>query len=289
MTVLLTYFKGMLMGIADLIPGVSGGTIALITGIYQRLINAIAAVNWTVAKRVFSGRFKAAWQTIDGWFLLALFGGILSAVFLFASLLSHLLTNHPLVTWAFFFGLIISAAILLLIKNHSANMLNWLFLLLGIGLGYVLSTQQMGVLPGGYGGVLLAGMIAISAMILPGISGSLILILLGKYQTILTAVHEREWLTLMTFAAGCVVGLMVFSRILKWLLAHFYRPTLYTLAGLMLGTLFKVWPWQLSGHNIMPWTHPDPQWLMSAVMMLTATVLVIGLFKLDRSQSADSH
>jgi putative membrane protein len=283
MTVLLTYFKGMLMGIADLIPGVSGGTIALITGIYQRLINAIAAVNWPVLKMTFSGRFREAWQAIDGWFLLALFGGILSAVFLFASLLTHLLTHHPQLTWAFFFGLIISAALLLLIKNHSTQVLNWLLLLLGIGLGYVLSTQQMGLLPAGTTGILLAGMIAISAMILPGISGSLILILLGKYQTVLAAVHDREWLTLLTFAAGCVVGLMVFSRILKWLLAHFYQATLYVLAGLMLGTLFKVWPWQLDGHNVMPWSHPDPQWLMSAAMMIAAAVLVIGLFRLDRS------
>lgn len=271
------------MGIADLIPGVSGGTIALITGIYQRLINAIAAVNWTVATLFFKGRFRQAWQAIDGWFLLTMFAGILSAVFLFASLLTKLLTNHPQLTWAFFFGLIISAAVLLLIKNHSTKILNWLFLLLGIGLGYVLSTQQMGVLPAGHTGILLAGMIAISAMILPGISGSLILILLGKYQSILAAVHDREWQTLLTFAAGCVVGLMVFSRILKWLLAHFYRATLYTLAGLMLGTLFKVWPWQLTGRNVMPWSHPDPKWLMSAAMMLVAAVLVLGLFKLDRS------
>jgi putative membrane protein len=282
MNTLLIYFKGMLMGMADLIPGVSGGTIALITGIYQRLINAIAAVNWQVISQLFSGRFRQAWQAIDGWFLLTLFAGILTAVFVFASLLSHLLSNHPQLTWAFFFGLIICAAVMLLSKNRSAQPISWLVLMVGVLLGYLLSTQSMGVLPAGLSGVFLAGMIAISAMILPGISGSLILILLGQYQHILTAVEQREWSTLLTFAAGCVVGLMIFSRILKWLLAHFYQATLYGLAGLMLGTLFKVWPWQLDGNKVMPWVHPEPQWLPCLLLMGTSCLLVWLLFKLDR-------
>ncbi|MFC3193068.1 DUF368 domain-containing protein [Marinicella sediminis] len=283
MNSVLTYLKGMLMGIADLIPGVSGGTIALITGIYQRLINAIAALNWRVVRMFFRGRLKQAWQAIDGWFLLTLFAGILTAVFVFASLLSHLLSHYPQLTWAFFFGLIISAAVLILAKNLSTQPLNWLFLLVGMLLGYALSTQHLGVLPGGFTGVFLAGMIAISAMILPGISGSLILILLGKYQQILAAVEDRQWLTLLTFAAGCVIGLMVFSRLLKWLLAHFYQATMYVLPGLMLGTLFKVWPWQLDGGNVMPWHHPEPQWLMMLLMMLSSSLLVVVLFKLDRT------
>ncbi len=279
---ILTYLKGMLMGIADLVPGVSGGTIALITGIYERLINAIASANLDTLKRLLKGNIGQAWRQIDGWFLLAVFAGILTSIFLFASLLKMLFTEHPVPTWSFFFGLIIASALLLLKKNWVNKPLIGLFLLLGIALGYVLSTQSLGYLPTGSLGILLAGMIAISAMILPGISGSLILILLGKYQTVLTAVHERDWLTLMIFAAGCIIGLMVFSRILKWLLKHHHHATLYSLVGLMLGTLFKVWPWKALESNISPMTHPDPQWLLSLLLMATASVLVWLLFKLDK-------
>ncbi len=277
-----TYFKGMLMGIADLVPGVSGGTIALITGIYERLINAIAAANLDTLKLLFKGKIAPAWRQIDGWFLLAVFAGILTSIFLFASLLKHLFTTHPVLTWSFFFGLIVASAILLINKNKSKAWFDWLFLLIGILLGYMLSTQSLGYLPEGAFGVLLAGMIAICAMILPGISGSLILILLGKYHTILDAVHDKNWLTLSIFAAGCVIGLMVFSRLLKWLLANYHNTTLYTLAGLMLGTLFKVWPWKSLDANIFPSSHPEPQLLFSLLLMLTASLLVWLLFKLDK-------
>lgn len=271
------------MGIADLVPGVSGGTIALITGIYERLINAIAAANLRTLKLLFKGNIGQAWRQIDGWFMLAVFAGILTSIFLFASLLKHLFSTYPVLTWSFFFGLIVASAILLINKNKSKAWFDWLFLMIGILLGYVLSTQNLGYLPAGPLGVLLAGMIAICAMILPGISGSLILILLGKYERILDAVHNREWLTLSIFAVGCVIGLMVFSRILKWLLAHYHKTTLYTLAGLMLGTLFKVWPWKSAGTNIIPTSHPEPQLLFSLLLMLAASLLVWLLFKLDRT------
>ena len=135
-------------------------------------------------------------------------------------------------------------------------------------------------------GIFIAGCIAICAMILPGISGSLILILLGKYETVLNAVHEREWSTLIVFALGCLLGLMVFSRLLKWLLAHYHKATIYTLAGLMLGTLFKVWPWKIAELNVLPLNHPQPELLMSIVLMLLATVFVWVLFKLDKRSQA---
>ena len=284
MTYLFIYLKGMLMGMADLVPGVSGGTMALITGIYERLIQAIAAINWDCVKQVFSGQFKKTWQQIDGWFLLTLFAGLLTAVFLFASLIKSLLSNQPLLTWSFFFGLIVASAILLLNQHRSKQVVPWLFLLLGVALGYLLSTQSMALLPAGQLGVLLAGMIAISAMILPGISGSLILILLGFYQTILAAVEQRDWLTLAIFAAGCGIGLMVFSRLLRWLLARFHLATLYTLAGLMLGTLFRVWPWKAMEQNIWPSLHPEPNWLPALLLMVLASAFVWTLFKLDRRQ-----
>lgn len=282
MTHLFIYLKGMLMGMADLVPGVSGGTMALITGIYERLIQAIASINWTAVRQTFRGQFKKSWQQIDGWFLLTLFAGLLTAVFLFASLIKSLLDEQPLLTWSFFFGLIVASAILLLKQHRSKHPLHWLFLLLGMALGYLLSTQSMALLPAGHLGVLLAGMIAVSAMILPGISGSLILILLGFYQTILTALEQRDWWTLAIFAAGCGIGLMVFSRLLRWLLARFHLATLYTLAGLMLGTLFRVWPWKSMDHNIWPTQHPEPNWLPALLLMTLASAFVWTLFKLDR-------
>jgi len=184
MNYIFIYLKGMLMGVSDLVPGVSGGTIALITGIYQRLINAIASVNLNTVKQLFSGHIKSMWKHIDGWFLVAVFAGVLSAIFLLASAINYLLEVHSVLTWSFFFGLILSSAILLMTNNKSNAWFNWLLLGVGVVLGYYLSTQSIGSLPGGLLGIFLAGMIAICAMILPGISGSLILILLGKYQTL---------------------------------------------------------------------------------------------------------
>jgi len=127
-------------------------------------------------------------------------------------------------------------------------------------------------------------MIAISAMILPGISGSLILILLGKYTLLITAVESRDWSTLMLFATGCIVGLLLFSRLLKWLLAKHHDATLYVLIGLMAGTLFKVWPWQINGINVMPHAHPNPQLLWSILVLCVAFILVGMLFYIDRRQ-----
>ncbi len=280
---IIIYLKGMLMGIADLVPGVSGGTIALIAGIYQRLINAIASVNLANLKLLFSGQIKAAWQRVDGWFLVAVFTGILSAIFLFASLIKFLLETHSVLTWSFFFGLILASAVFLILSNRSTVWMNWLLLVLGIALGYFLSSQTIVILPTGLLGVFLAGMIAICAMILPGVSGSLILILLDKYHVLITAVEDQDWTTLFIFAGGCVIGLLAFSRFLKWLLARHYTATIYTLAGLMLGTLFKVWPWKntLADNNISPLTHPEPQLIPAVALILIAGILVWLLFKFN--------
>lgn len=281
---ILTFIKGMLMGIADLVPGVSGGTIALITGIYQRLINAIAAINLEKVKLLFSGKIKQAWQHVDGWFLLAVFFGILTSIFLFASMIKYLLAEYAVLTWSFFFGLIIASALLLIISNLSKYWLNWILLILGIALGYVLSTQSMGMLPGGQLGIFMAGAIAVCAMILPGISGSLILILLGKYELMVAAVEAKIWGTLAVFAMGCVVGLLAFSKLLKWLLARFHSATIFTLAGLMLGTLFKVWPWKIDTTTVLPTIHPEPQ-LWVAIGLMLCGICFVWLLTLFQEQS----
>ena len=177
-----------------------------------------------------------------------------------------------------------------MLHHKSTAWTHGLMLVIGISLGYFLSSQSIGVLPEGLLGVLLAGMVAICAMILPGISGSLILILLGKYHVLIAAVEDKNWTTLLVFAGGCVIGLLAFSRLLKVLLARYYIATIYTLAGLMLGTLFKVWPWKdtITGNNTTPLTHPEPQLVLALLLMLLAGFLVWLLFKYNNSQSDQS-
>ncbi|MCX7545044.1 DUF368 domain-containing protein [Marinicella gelatinilytica] len=279
MTYLWVYLKGMLMGMADVVPGVSGGTLALVTGVYERLVSAIARVDGDFFGYLFKLKIKQAWRHVDGWFLLALLVGIISAIFLFAGLLSQLLVTQPVLTWSFFLGLIVAAAVLLVAAEHAKSWLHWLGLLFGIVVGYVLSTQSLLTLPDGHLGIFLAGMIAICAMILPGISGSLILVLLGQYAVLLHAADQREWLTLIVFAIGALLGLLLFSRVLKWLLKHYHVAMIYFLSGLMLGTLFKVWPWKtVSGVNVWPWQHATPHYLMSGLMIFAGVIVVTGLF-----------
>ncbi|WP_395374675.1 DUF368 domain-containing protein [Marinicella sp. W31] len=280
---LLTYIKGMMMGMADLVPGISGGTVALMTGIYQRLITAIAAVDVQSAKLFFQGQFKAFWKSVDGWFLLSVFSGIISAIFLFARLIEYLLNHHLEIVSGLFFGLIIGAAVGIIRHIRGIPVLLAVaFLLLGVLLAALVASGQGLTFISGYGAYFLAGMIAICAMILPGLSGTLILILLGQYQPMLQAVNDREWYILGLFMAGNVVGLMLFSRLLKWLLRLYYQHTMCFLAGLMLGSLVKVWPWQVQQQNIMPWQHTDPQTVWVLLCCLIGAAVVIGFAKFDK-------
>ena len=278
-----TYVKGMLMGLADLVPGISGGTVALMTGIYQRLITAIAAVNLHSIKLFLQGQFKTFWKYVDGWFLLSVFAGIISAIFLFARLIEYLLNHHFEIVSGLFFGLIIGAAVGIIRQIHGLAVINAVFFIaLGTVLAAALASSPGLVFIGGYGGYFLAGLIAICAMILPGLSGTLILILLGQYHLMLQAVNNREWLILGVFMAGNVVGLMLFSRLLKWLLRDHYQPTMCFLAGLMLGSLLKVWPWQELNHKLLPWQHSDPQTLWVLLCCFIGAAVVMGFAKFDR-------
>ncbi len=274
------YIKGMMMGVADLVPGVSGGTIALLVGVYERLISAIASVNGQAFKDVFSGRFKSFWKAIDGWFLLAVFAGIISSIVLLASVIKWLLASHAVVTWAFFFGLILAAALLLLWQQGKGRLIDGLFLIIGIVLCYLLSSQSGDVLPAGLLGIFLAGCIAICAMILPGLSGSLLLLLLGKYQTLLTAVEAKDFIVLLVFAGGCVVGLLSFAKLLKYLLSRFHQTMIYFLAGLMLGTLPRVWPWRASDQAVWPSQFDEPMLLWASISCAVAVVVVLVLSRL---------
>lgn len=267
--------KGVAMGAADVVPGVSGGTIALLTGIYPRLINAITGLNIDSIKNLFQGQFKQFWTAIDGKFVLPLLIGIATAFLLLAHPIKHAIEYYPIPTWSFFFGLIIASAILIIQHINDKKLNQYIWLIPGIIFGYWIGSLSSIPFPSNNIAVLIAGMLAISAMILPGISGSFILVLLGMYETLITAVADRDWMTLLIFVCGAIIGLLVFSRIIKLVLSRFYNMTLFFLSGLMIGSLVKVWPWKSDQQqNILPSSHYEPDTVMAISMMLLAFVLV---------------
>ncbi|HHL32010.1 MAG TPA: DUF368 domain-containing protein [Oceanospirillales bacterium] len=292
---LLIAAKGVAMGAADVVPGVSGGTIALLTGIYPRLINAIASINANTIKLLFKGQLKTFWNQLDGRFLLPLLLGIVTAFALLAHSIKHVLEYYPIPTWSFFFGLIIASAVLIMLQINDKKLSHYLWLIPGILFGYWISSMTAIAFPNSHFAVFIAGMIAVCAMILPGISGSFILLLLGMYQLLITAVAERQMFVLMLFVMGALIGLLLFSRLIKWILDRYYRMTLLFLSGLMLGSLTKVWPWKLSmenmatdqhqllaTHNVMPFAYPQAQLPLAISMMVVAIMMVFLIDYLGR-------
>lgn len=251
------YLSGVLMGAADIVPGVSGGTIAFIVGIYDRLITALSRVNKTSIGMLFKGQFKALWQYMDASFLLLLLAGIATSIFSMASLMTELLQRYPVGLWSFFFGLILASAVWLLRSIPDLHRQHVLLLSLGVlvGAGFsLLIPMQVGI---SWGMVFCSGMIAICAMILPGVSGSFILLMLGMYGYVINAVKSLDVAVISVFALGALVGLLSFSKLLHWLLRRARSMTLALLTGIMLGALTKVWPWretlnvaQVSGKQI---------------------------------------
>ena len=243
--------KGACMGAADVIPGVSGGTIAFIMGIYDDFVGSLAAINGEAVKLLFKGQFKAFWKHINGSFLLSLVIGIGISVISLAGLMQMLLSDFPIQTWAFFFGLIVASSIFIIRGISGWRLREGLLLVLGIILGVVICTLSPTQTPDGLWFIFLSGAIAICAMILPGISGSFILLILGKYQYIMGVISDlvsgvefgRNLLILGVFAIGAVVGILGFSKFLHWLLARWNKETLIVLAGFIIGSLAKVWPW----------------------------------------------
>ena len=264
--------KGACMGAADVIPGVSGGTIAFITGIYDQLVGSINAVDATAIKLFFSGRFKEFWKHVNGTFLVCLFCGILFSVVSLAGLMQYLLTHHPIQTWAFFFGLIVASSLFILRGIQGWNVKAVIFLIAGIILGMVVCTLSPTTTPDALWFIFLSGAIAICAMILPGISGSFILLILGKYQYIMQAITGvttgqavgENLVILGVFAVGAVCGILAFSKFLHWLLGRFHKETLLVLAGFIIGSLVKVWPWN-NMESIIVSQFPQVQELSDAV------------------------
>lgn len=236
--------KGMGMGAADVVPGVSGGTIAFIVGIYDELINTIKSVNGQSLKLLFTGKIGAFWKAINGNFLCSILFGIGISVFSLAKLITWLLVAHPILVWAFFFGLVLASTWFV-----SKDIKRWrigtiAMFIVGVAVAFYITVATPAQTPDNYAFIFLCGAIAICAMILPGISGSFILVLLGKYMYIMEAVKEFKLGTLAVFAAGALIGITAFSRVLSYALAHFRNSTLALLTGFMLGSLNKVWPWK---------------------------------------------
>lgn len=241
------YLRGIAMGAADLVPGVSGGTVALITGIYGRLISAIASVGIDILSLVLRGRIAEAYRAIDGNFLLLLAAGIGTAIVGFAAILNWLLLHYPLPLWATFSGLVLASALSLVKQNYrSWSLRDWSFFTIGVAVAVSVGLTQAIQMPLTPLGIFFAGSIAISAMILPGISGSFLLLLMGVYQPIIAAVVNLELVTLALFALGCGVGLIFFSKLLQRLLAVAEKATMATLFGFLLGSLVILWPWQVT-------------------------------------------
>lgn len=291
---LLLTLKGMAMGAADVVPGVSGGTIALITGIYEELIFSIKSINLKALKLLLAGKPAAFWQAINGNFLLSVILGIGISIFSLAKGLTYLLHHYPILVWAFFFGLIIASAIYVArtIKTWNAGAVT--AGIVGIVIAYFITMISPTEANSSWYYIFFSGMIAICAMILPGISGSFILVLLGMYQFILGAVGDLNIPVLLLFLGGAAIGIIAFSNILSWLLKEFHTLTIALLAGFMVGSLNKIWPWKevtesfidrhgevraLTERNILPGTYEsitgNESWLLGAIFFLIVGFVLI--------------
>ena len=278
--------KGCAMGMADVVPGVSGGTIAFISGIYEELLDSIRSVNATALKLLLRFRFAEFWRHINGRFLLPVLLGIAVAIFSLARLMTYLLVNHPIAIWSFFFGLIVASALLVARQIGRWDWRTLLAFVVGAVAAWWITVATPAETPNDWWFVMLSGAIAICAMILPGISGAFILLLLGKYQYIMHAVGEFNIPVIVVFVIGAAAGIISFSHLLSWLLKHWHDVTVAVLMGFMVGSLNKVWPWKetvetyLDSHgvaqplvqtNIAPGTFEQltgqPSLLMQAILL----------------------
>ena len=294
---LILFIKGLAMGAADVVPGVSGGTIAFVSGIYIELINSIKGLNLRALKILGSEGLAPAWQHINGNFLLCLVAGIFTSLFSLANVMQYLLLEHPLPLWSFFGGLIGGSVIYLLRQHPFRHRSDLGLFVLGIGVAYGISIAPAVTLEGDQVTMFFAGSIALCAMILPGISGSFILVLLGLYPVFIAAIVNMQLDILVVFACGGLIGLMSFSRLLSWLLSHYQTAVIATMCGFLVGSLNIIWPWKqvmisttsnsckrivLASDNLFPQQFADtvgqdPQTVICVIALAIGLILVLGL------------
>ena len=287
----------MAMGAADVVPGVSGGTIAFISGIYEELLGSISNINLELFKTLKNEGFKIAWKKLNGNFLLALFLGIFISVVSLAKAIKYLLENEPILLWSFFFGLVLASIIYIAKQIKKWNFISVLVLIIGAFVAYYITT--LNPLVNENSSLLfmfIAGALAICAMILPGISGAFILVLLGAYKPILSAVSDKDLKTIAVVGLGAIVGLLSFSKILKWLFNHYKDYTLAVLTGFIIGSLNKIWPWKetitwrtnshgeqvpFNQQSVLPSNFDgDAQLLFAILLAFIGFALILGMEKL---------
>jgi putative membrane protein len=300
--------KGMAMGAADVVPGVSGGTIAFISGIYEELIESINGVNFNVLKVWKDQGFSKAWKTINGNFLLALLTGIAVSIISLAKVITHLLQNHPISVWSFFFGLVVASIFIIGKQITSKSLTTFLFFVFGACVSYYITVATPSAMPDHWSYLFISGFIAIIAMILPGVSGAFILLLMGTYEIILGTINQtRESILtwdfgllshaiqkILIFGIGAILGLKLFSKILHWMFAHHKNKTLAILCGFMLGSLNKVWPWKntistrVNSHqeevpflqkSVWPAEFESEPMIYTALILMVIGILTIGIIE----------
>jgi putative membrane protein len=290
----LVTLRGMGMGAADVVPGVSGGTIAFITGIYEELINSIKSINLEALRLFFTGRWLSFWKKINGNFLLAVFAGIFISVLSLARLLEYLLEHQAVLLWSFFFGLVLASSYVVSRKISRWEYVKVVALVGGIGIAFYITSVTPTTTTDASWFVMLSGGLASCAMILPGISGSFILLLLGKYSFALHAVNERILLDLALLGIGAVAGLILFANLLSWLLKKYHDITIAVLVGFMIGSLNKIWPWKetletilvegklkpLVEKNVLPVPGAADDHFALALLMMAAGIGIILLVEL---------
>ena len=251
------FFKGVAMGISDLIPGISGGTIALLLGIYKNFIDSLKSINHKSLIYLLSFNFNKLDNQINLKFLIPVLLGIIFSIFSFSSFITFLLDNYRILIFTFFFGLILFSSLIIISNLRPSELIEFITIFCGIIIGY--SISLINPLSNSYDffSIYISGLIAISAMLLPGISGSYMLLLLGKYEFILSSINNFKLDVILVFILGAISGVLIFSKLIGWLLNTYYRTTIFLLSGLMLGALNKVWPWQFDGLNYSPFVYTE--------------------------------
>ncbi len=289
------------MGAADVVPGVSGGTIAFISGIYEELISSINKINIGTFKILKQNGFSTMWKSVNGNFLLSLLIGIGISIISLAKLIRYLLETQPVLIWAFFFGLVLASIIHVARQITKWNIMAFILLIIGAFAAFYITTlvPQVNEVSNVY--LFFSGALAICAMILPGISGSYILLLLGMYKPVLDAIHDRDFKFIAILGAGAVVGLLSFSRLLKWLFDHYKNLTLATLTGFIIGSLNKIWPWKkvisseiingkikiLQEESVLPTNYTgDNQLVYAVVFAIIGVLFIVFLEKMAQKKEA---
>jgi putative membrane protein len=280
--------KGMAMGAADAVPGISGGTIALLLGIYEKLINTIGNINISLLKDLKSNGFTYFWQKLNGNFLLSLIIGIGISLITFVKITAYLFDKYPILIWSFFMGLVLATIYVIYKLIKSWNYINIIFVIIATLISFYLT--KINVIDNiniSLSYILICGIIAASAMIIPGISGALILVVLGLYSTMINAVNNLEFDKIITFTSGAIIGLLSFSKIIKWMFSKNSSLTYSILLGFVIGSLSKVWPWKSElGQNILPSSYIGENYLFYSIILISIGFLLI--FSLEKIQKLNN-